>query len=133
MSTKRKAEYPHQIADIVAELLKEGDLEGIVNMFHPECEICMSLDGPAMKGHAGAREVFKDFAAMKATLINEVTGEKIIGDTALLQGKWSMEDTQGNVIAGGVSSEVAKRLNDGSWVYFIDCPIGAPSFDKIPI
>lgn len=133
MITKKKAKYPHQIADIVGELLKEGDLEGIVKMFHPECEICMSLDGPAMKGYAGARAVFKDFAAIKARLINEVTGEKIVGDTALLQGKWSIEDNQGNVLGGGISSEVAKRLDDGSWVYFIDCPLGAPLFEKVSI
>ena len=133
MSTTRKAKYPHQIADIVGELLKEGDLDGIVKMFHPECEICISLEEPALKGQEGAREVFKDFSEMRATLINEVTGEKIVGDTALLQGKWSMEDNEGNLLGGGVSSEVAKRLEDGSWVYFIDCPIGAPSFEKISI
>jgi len=133
MSILRKAMYPHQIVDVITEYLKEGNLDGIVNMFHPECEICISLDGPAMKGQDGAREVFKDFAAKKAVLISEVTGEKIIGDTALLQGNWRMEDQDGNVLGEGISSEVTKQLEDGSWVYFIDCPIGAPKFEKVAI
>ena len=133
MSIVRKAEYPHQIADVIKEYLKEGNLDGIVKMFHPECEICMSLDEPAIKGRDGAREVFRDFAAKKAILTNEVTGEKIIGNTALLQGRWKMEDRDGNLLGEGISSEVAKQLEDGSWVYFIDCPFGAPNFEKIPI
>lgn len=133
MSEIRKAKHPHQIVEIIKVYLKEGNLEGIVNMFHPDCEICMSLDGPAMKGHDGARAVFKDFAEMRVTLKSEVTGEKIIGDTALLQGNWTVEDTDGNVLGGGTSSEVTKQLKDGSWVYFIDCPLGAPHFEKVAI
>ena len=125
--------HPHQIVEVIKAYLREGDLDGIVNMFHPECEICMSLDGPAMKGRAGAREVFRDFAAKKAILTSEVTGEKIIGDTALLQGTWRMVDQEGNLLGEGVSSEVAKQLEDGTWVYFIDCPIGAPKFEQVAI
>lgn len=34
-TTQRKiAERPHQIVERVAEFIKEGDLEGVVSMFH---------------------------------------------------------------------------------------------------
>lgn len=37
--TYRKAEHPHEISERVGEYLKEGNLDGIVTMFHPECKI----------------------------------------------------------------------------------------------
>jgi len=40
MTTSRNiAERPHQIVERVAEFIKQGDLEGVVAMFHPDCKI----------------------------------------------------------------------------------------------
>lgn len=83
---------------------------------------------PPQEGHAGVRETFAPFLESKPTLISQITGEAIIGDIALLQAKWRIEDNDGNVLGAGNSTEVVKRLENGGWGYFIDCPLGPPSF-----
>ena len=122
----RKAEYPRQIADCVAGFLKDGDLEGVVSMFHPECRIFFPPNEPPKIGKEGAREIFAEFIEMRPTLISTITSEVIVGDTALLHAVWRFEDANGTIIAEGNSIEVAKRQPDGGWRYYIDCPLGAP-------
>ena len=45
----------------------------------------------------------------------------------MVQANWMVEDANGTVIAEGSSTEVTKQKEDGSWVYYIDCPYGPPS------
>lgn len=120
------ARRPHQIADCVAAFLQSGDLAGIVSMFHPECQISFPPDQPPSVGHDGVRRVFEDFVALRPILKSEVTSEVIIGDTALLHAAWSLWSQDGPLIAEGSSTEVARKLENGGWVYLIDCPLGAP-------
>lgn len=96
-------------------------------MFHPDCQIFFPPDEAPALGLEGARAVFKDFVPMHPTLESTVTSETINGDTALLQANWCFKDADGNVIAEGHSTEVAKKLANGGWGYFIDCPLGPPS------
>ncbi|WP_342076173.1 nuclear transport factor 2 family protein [Yoonia sp. SS1-5] len=125
--TMKIAAKPRDIATCVAGYLKDGDLEGVVSMFHPACQIFFPADAPPSIGHDGARAVFKDFVPMRPTLDSTVTSEIINGDTALLQADWRFKEADGNVIAEGQSTEVAKKLANGGWGYFIDCPDGPPS------
>ena len=84
---------------------------------------------PAKSGKAILQESFGAFIASKATLVSEITGEMINGDTALLQANWKVVDPSSNIITEGKSVEVAKQRPDGTWVYFIDCPYGLPSIE----
>lgn len=125
--TQRKiAEQPHQIVQRVTEFINQGDLEGVVTMFHPDCKIVMAPEQPPLKGHDAVRTIFTDYVKNKVKLIGSVSGEMINEELALLQGEWRVEDANGNNIGGGISTEVAKRLDHGGWVYFIDCPIKVP-------
>lgn len=121
------AKRPRDIADCVAGFLQAGDLDGVTSMFHPDCQIFFPADQPPKQGLIGVREVFKDFITLKPTLISMVTSEVINGDTALLQANWKFIAEDGNLIAEGSSTEVAKKLENGGWGYFIDCPSGLPS------
>jgi len=121
------AEKPSDIATCVAAYLQAGDLEGVVSMFHPDCQIYFPPSEAPSLGLDGARAVFKDFVPMRPVLKSTVTGEVINGDTALLKADWSFEDADGNVIAEGKSTEVAKKLANGGWGYLIDCPNGPPA------
>ena len=126
-TTQRKiAERPHQIVERVAEFMKDGDLEGVVSMFHPDVRIAMDPDGEPVVGHDAVREVFKDACANRVILKGTVSGEMINGDTAILQGEWTMEGQDGTPMGGGVSTEVVKQIENGGWTYFIDCPISVP-------
>ncbi|KAB7615314.1 hypothetical protein F9L33_00665 [Amylibacter sp. SFDW26] len=123
---KHIAKEPHQIMECVAEYLKVGDMEGVISMFHPECKICFPRDEPAKEGHRGAREVFVDFVPMRPILTGKVTNEMINGDIAVIQADWRFEDNDGNLIAEGQSTEVVRKLENGGWGYYIDCPNGVP-------
>lgn len=121
-----QAKTPREIADRVAEHLRAGDLEGVLTMFHPECMIFFPPDEPAQVGTDGAREVFKDFVPQRPVLKSTILSEVINGDTALLQAEWQFLSHDGSVMAEGKSTEVAKLLPEGGWVYYIDCPLGPP-------
>ncbi len=123
---RKIAERPHQIVERVAEFIKEGDLEGVVSMFHPNCKIAMDPIQAPMEGHDAVRIIFTDFVDNRVNLKGAVSGEMINGDTAILQGDWRIEDSNGELLGGGVSTEVAKQLDHGGWVYFIDCLIKVP-------
>lgn len=120
------AKTPSDIATCVAHYLKTGNLEGIISMFHPECQIFFPSTEPPKVGIDGARSIFTEFAQLKPTLISTITNEVINGDTALLQATWKFLDQEGNLLAEGSSTEVAKKLENGGWGYFIDCPCGIP-------
>ncbi len=127
MNTTRKiAERPHQIVERVVEFIKQGDLDGVVSMFHPDCKIAMDPTGAPMEGHDAVRAIFKDFVENRVNLKASVSGEMINGDIAILQGEWTVEDQDGNTLGGGASTEVVKQLEHGGWSYFIDCPISMP-------
>lgn len=130
-ATYRTANTPHEIADCVAEYLAAGDLEGVLTMFHPECQIFFPADELPKIGIDGAREIFSEFVPARPTLKSTVTSEVINGDTALLQADWAFRASDGSLMAEGKSTEVAKRMSDGRWVYYIDCPLGPPK--KTPI
>lgn len=119
----RKAEKPSDIATVVAEYIKAGNLDGVVSMFHPDCQIFFPPK-------AGAREQFAPFMELRPTLISTVTSEVIVGDTALLQATWKIEGPDGSIVAEGNSTEVAKRLPNGGWGYYIDCPNGPPTLEE---
>ncbi|MEM9603281.1 MAG: nuclear transport factor 2 family protein [Pseudomonadota bacterium] len=126
-TTRKIAERPHQIVERVAEFMADGDLEGVVSMFHPDVRIALDPDNAdPIVGQDAALEIFKDACEARAILTATVSGEIINGDTALLQGEWTMEGRDGTPMGGGTSTEVAKQLPNGGWTYFIDCPISVP-------
>ncbi|MAI61063.1 MAG: hypothetical protein CBB87_01075 [Micavibrio sp. TMED27] len=122
----KKAERPRDIANTIGHYLKEGNLDAIVTFFHPDCVICFPPDQPPARGLEGARKAFEPFMESKPNLISTVTHEMIVGDTGVLQADWRIEDDEGNVVAQGNSTEVVKKLDNGGWGYFIDCPLGLP-------
>ena len=129
ISDKKKpiAESPHQIVDCVAKFIRAGDLDGVVSMFHPNCKIAMDPTQEPMGGHDSVRQIFAPFTEAKMILAGIVTGEMINDDVAILQGSWQIKDIDGNIVGGGESTEVARKLGNGGWGYFIDCPIAVPA------
>ncbi len=119
-----KANRPRDIATCVGHYLKNGDLEGILTMFHPDCVLVFPEGAQAVTGLDEVRKAFEPFVEFRPDLHSEVTGELIHGDTALLSANWVIKGPDGSTIASGKSTEIAKRKADGSWVYFMDCPYG---------
>lgn len=119
-----KAMRPRDISHCVGHYLKKGDLDGILTLFHPDCLLVFPENTAPISGLQAIRSAFEPFIELTPTLQSHVTGELIKGDLALLSANWEIEGPDGSTLAKGQSTEVAKRLPDGSWVYFMDCPYG---------
>jgi hypothetical protein len=70
----RRALKPRDIAGRVAEFSAQGDLDGVVSMFHPQCSICFPLDEPPKIGHAAVREIFAPLCEVRPKLISKILG-----------------------------------------------------------
>ncbi|RKQ69174.1 ketosteroid isomerase-like protein [Litorimonas taeanensis] len=125
--SKHIAHHPRDIADCVSAYLQEGDLDGITSMFHPDCKVFFPPDQPPSLGIEGARTAFAGFMDIRPEIKSEVFSEVIIGDIALIRANWSVVAPDGNIMAEGQSTEVAKRFESGGWGYLIDCPYGPPN------
>lgn len=123
---RRIAKRPRDIAHCVSAFLQEGDIDGIVSMFHPDCVIFFPPEEAPHKGLDGARQVFLSFLALRPQIKSDIISEVITGDIALTRAKWQVISTDGNILAEGESTEVAKKLENGGWGYLIDCPNGVP-------
>lgn len=122
----RKAMRPRDVANEIAECIKEGNIDNIVDFFHPDYIMPFPPTEVPKSGLDTVRQVFTSFVESKAVLTSKVTGEIINGDVALLQAEWYIKDATGTIISEGKSTEVLKQQTDGSWVYYIDCPMGLP-------
>lgn len=122
----RIANRPRDIAVCVGAFLEEGDLGGILSMFHPDCRVYFPPGASPGVGIDGARRAFEPFLDARPRLESDITSEVIAGDVALLGASWRLLGTDGSVLAEGQSVEVAKKLETGGWGYLIDCPNGPP-------
>jgi len=125
------AHQPRDIATCVSAYLQQGDLEGITSMFHPDCLIFFPPDQPPSVGIAGARAAFEAFIDLRPEIKSEVFSEIIIGDIALLRANWRVVTPNGDELAQGQSTEVAKKFENGGWGYLIDCPNGPPVLKQV--
>lgn len=123
----QQAMRPRDVANMVGKYIQEGNLDAVGTFFHPDCVVAFPPDAPPVHGIEATKELFSPFVAVRANLISEVTGELIQGDTALVQATWRVEGPDGSIMGEGNSTEVLKQYDDGSWVYFIDCPTGPPA------
>ncbi len=121
--------HPRDVANLISECITEGNMENILDFFHPDYRMSFPPSEPLKSGLETIRLSFQPFIDNKAKLTSTVTGEVINGDIAMLQANWNITDFEGNVMGEGHSSEVLKQRKDGSWQYFIDCPLGLPFLD----
>ncbi|WP_299681892.1 nuclear transport factor 2 family protein [uncultured Dokdonia sp.] len=124
--TLKKAMRPRDVANKISECITEGDIDNILDFFHPNYVMSFPPTEPTKSGLETIRQSFQPFIDVNAKLLSKVTGELINGDIAVLQANWSIIDGQGNKLGDGSSTEVLKQRVDGSWQYFIDCPLGLP-------
>lgn len=127
----RVALRPRDIAGCISAFLQEGDLEGLVSMFHPDCHVFFPPGQPPSIGLEGVRRAFEPFLATKPVIQSEVISEVIVRDIALTRANWKVVAPDGTVLGQGQSTEVARRLENGGWGYLIDCPNGPSSVAQV--
>ena len=108
---REPANDPQQLEQFLVERQRQGDIEGMVALFEPEA-ILDPGEGKLVQGTAAIRALFTELVE---------SGEKLeLGrqSPAIINGDLALTSVQ--VADGSVTSEVARRQPDGSWLWVID-------------
>ncbi len=118
-------------ADLDLQLIaaiNAGDVDMAVGYYEPGAAL-VSERGTTVFGTEAIREVFSRFMTIRPKVSIEVPLVIESGDTALVHSKWTSVGTgaDGNrVDFAGQATEVMRRQADGTWLFVIDNPYGAP-------
>ena len=102
---------PNDLERLLVERQHAGDIDGMTALFEPDAVIDCS-DGRFIRGRDAIRAFYLEFAA---------TGRKFArGEQrpALISGDLALTSTK--LPDGDVTSEVARRQSDGTWLWAID-------------
>jgi uncharacterized protein (TIGR02246 family) len=107
-------------------LLVEGDLDALVDLYEPDAAFAPHPD-EAVSGREAIREALRPFLALEPRMTGQIERVLLAGDTALVANRWTLTGTQpdgSGIELGGVSTDVLRRREDGSWGIAIDDPWG---------
>ena len=108
--------------------INAGDVDMAVGFYEPGAAL-VSERGTTVTGTEAIREVLSRFMAIRPKMSIKVPLVIESGDTALVHSKWTTvgTDADGNrVDFAGQGTEVVGRQADGTWLFIIDNPFGAP-------
>jgi len=117
---------PEQIHREFEQAFNAGDLEALLDLYEPDAAlipqpgvVAVGLDqiGPALQG-------FLDLGGKISLDTKEVV---TVGELAYLTNRWSLTGTNPDgtpLQMGAVTAEVARKQDNGSWLYVIDNAIG---------
>jgi uncharacterized protein (TIGR02246 family) len=120
------ATSPETTLDRFAELLADGDLDGLLALYEPDATFAPQPD-QSVSGRDAIGAALASFLALRPRMTGTVEKLLTAGDTALVANRWTLEGTQpeGRPVAlRGVSADVLRRRPDGSWGILIDDPWG---------
>lgn len=124
------ATSPSEIHREFERAFNAADLDALLALYEPEAAlisqpgvVAVGLDeiGPALQG-------FLDLGGEISLDTKQVV---TVGDLAYLSNRWSLTGTSPDgspLEMGSVTAEVARRQDDGSWLYVIDNAIGDAAF-----
>jgi ketosteroid isomerase-like protein len=109
--SREPARDPQDLERLLVLRQRAGDVEGMVVLFEPDA-VVDSSDGRLTRGSAAIRAFFAEqVAAGRKFQIGEQRPALVSGDLAL---------TSTRLPDGSVTSEVARRQADGTWLWVID-------------
>jgi ketosteroid isomerase-like protein len=97
-----------------------GDIDALVALYEPDATL-LGENGTAVVGHEAIREAWTSVVGFGGRMTLRTRSAVELGDIALLSNEWTYE-IGGAVVAGAITSEVARRQPDGAWRYVIDNP-----------
>ena len=109
--SREPARDPQDLERLLVSRQHAGDVEGMVALFEPDA-VVDSSDGRLRRGREAFRALFTEqVAAGRKFQIGEQRPALVSGDLAL---------TSTRLPDGSVTSEVARRQADGTWLWVID-------------
>jgi uncharacterized protein (TIGR02246 family) len=121
------ASSPEHLMSLFAERAAAGDVDGLLALYEPDA-VFEPQPGISLRGPAEIRAALDGFAAMRPRIeYTGAVGVVVVDDIALVSNTWTMTaqlPDGGSHRDGGVSADVLRRQDDGSWLILIDQPRG---------
>ena len=110
-SGREPARDPQDLEGLLIARQWAGDVDGMAALYEPDA-VLDNGEGQRLVGKTAIRALFADFTASgKKFASGEQSPAVISGDLAL---------TSTRLPDGSVTAEVARRQNDGTWLWVID-------------
>lgn len=108
---RERATEPEDLGRMFLERASAGDVDGVVALYEPTA-VLESPVGKASTGIAAIRKVYEALLADKPQFSGDVRPALHNGDLALTSTRFQ----------GGATAEIARRQDDGTWLWIIDQP-----------
>ena len=110
-TSRARAYDPQDLERLLISRQHAGDVDGMAALYEPD-SLLDSGGGPLMHGREAIRELFAELVATgRKFQMGEQRPALVCGDLAL---------TSTRLPDGTVTAEVARRQNDGTWLWVID-------------
>jgi uncharacterized protein (TIGR02246 family) len=122
---------PGAVIERFSSCLNARDLEGALALYLPNAVFQPAPDQPAISGSAEISEALASFLALDPTMTGELQKVHQAGDTALVINRWQLRGTNPDgerLEMAGVSADVMRRRDDGSWGILVDDPWGGAAY-----
>jgi uncharacterized protein (TIGR02246 family) len=113
---------PAEIHRQFEERFNAGDIDGLVALYEPGATL-IPAPGAQADGPDQIREALEGFLGMQGQIRLDTRLVVTVGELAYLSSTWTLEtkDAEGNpTTTGATTAEVARRQDDGRWLYVID-------------
>ncbi|VUX48007.1 conserved hypothetical protein [Candidatus Defluviicoccus seviourii] len=120
------AHSPEEIHLQFAQHFSAGALDQLVALYEPDAVMIPSPGNP-VQGLDAIRAALAQFLAMGGTFTLAAATVVRAADLALLYAPWTLQATaaDGSAISmTGITSDVARRQADGTWLLVLDNPYG---------
>lgn len=120
------AQNPQDVPRLIIEALNAQDLEAALSLYEDDA-IFVPEPGVVATGREEIREALAGFLALKPTGTIKTKTTDLTGDIALLHSPWTQvgTDEDGTEVSfSGITAEVVRQQQDGTWKYVIDDPWG---------
>jgi ketosteroid isomerase-like protein len=113
MLTRTKALRPEDLADLLVQRVNNRDLDGLVALYEPEAVLALP-DGRAAKGAEAIAEFWSGFLKKNPQVTGGKQAPALVRDDLAL--------TSSRLPDGTVTAEIARRQQDGTWLWVVDRP-----------
>ena len=107
---RKTAAAPQDLARLFVEFANAGDVDGLVSLYEPDATL--AVGAPVASGHVEIRRFYADLLGRRSEFPSPEVLEPVVNGPLALTVALSAN--------GAVSAEVARRQEDGRWLWAVD-------------
>jgi uncharacterized protein (TIGR02246 family) len=119
------ASSPEQLHREFEAAFNASDLNALLALYEPDA-VLIPQPGVVARGLDEIGPALQQFLDIGGTMVLDTKTVVTVGDLAYLTNRWSLTGTgpDGPIEMGAVTAEIARRQDDGTWLYVIDNAVG---------